>query len=148
MECKKALEEALGDVSKAEHILKDRGIAKVERKADRETREGVVDAYIHSGSRIGAMVEVNCETDFVSRLPEFKELAHNLAMQVVAMSPTYVARSDMPEDVQGNPEEVCLLEQPYIKDDGKVVQDLVTEMAARIGENVRVRRIARFALGE
>ena len=148
MECKKALQEALGDISRAEQVLKDRGIAMVERKADRETREGVIEAYIHSGSRIGAMVEVNCETDFVSRLPEFKELAHHLTMQVAAMAPEYVDRSEMPEDDPGNPEEVCLLQQPYIKDDAKVVQELVTELAARVGENIRVRRFARFALGE
>ena len=148
MECKKALEEAEGDVSKAEQILRDRGIVKVESKAGRETREGVVDAYIHSGSRIGAMVEVNCETDFVSRTPEFKELAHHLTMQVAAMAPEYVDRSEVPEDDPRNPEETCLLQQPFIKDPTKVVHDLVTDLAARMGENIRVRKIARFALGE
>lgn len=148
MACKKALQEAQGDISRAEQALKDRGIAMVERKAGVETREGVVEAYIHSGSRIGAMVEVNCETDFVSRTPEFKELAHHLTMQVAAMKPQCIDRSELPEDDPRNPEEVCLLQQPFIKDPTKVVQDLVTELAARVGENIRVRRFARFALGE
>lgn len=148
MECKKALEEAESDISKAQQILRDKGIAQAERKAGRETREGVVDAYIHSGSRIGAMVELNCETDFVSRTPEFKELAHHLTMQVAAMAPEYIDRSEVPEDDLRNPEEICLLQQPFIKDPTKVVQDLVTELAARVGENIRVRRIVRFALGE
>ena len=148
MECRNALQEAEGDLSKAQQILKDKGIARAESKASRETREGVVEAYIHSGSRIGALVEVNCETDFVSRIPEFKELAHHLTMQVAAMAPEYVDRAEMPEDDPRNPEEVCLLQQPFIKDPSIVVQDLVTELAARVGENVRVRRFARFALGE
>lgn len=148
MDCKKALQEAQGDISRAEQVLKDRGIAMVERKASRETREGVVEAYIHSGSRLGAMVEVNCETDFVSRTPEFKELAHHLTMQVAAMAPQYIDRSELSEDDPRNPEEVCLLQQPFIKDSTKVVQDLVTELAARVGENIRVRRFVRFALGE
>ena len=148
MECKKALQEVLGDIPRAEQVLRDKGIARAERKAGRETREGVVEAYIHSGSRIGAMVEVNCETDFVSRIPEFKDLAHHLTMQVAAMAPEYVDRSEMPEGDLRNPEEVCLLQQLFIKDPTKVVQDLVTELAARVGENVRVRRFVRFALGE
>jgi len=148
MNCKKALQEALGDISKAEQILKEKGIAKVESKASRETREGVVEAYIHSGGRVGAMVELSCETDFVSRLPEFKELAHHLTMQVAAMAPYYVDRSEISEDDQRHPEDICLLQQSFIKDDTKVVQDLITEMAARVGENIRVRKFARFALGE
>ena len=148
MECKSALQEAQGDFSKAEQILKDKGIARLESKAGRETREGVVEAYIHSGSRIGAMVELNCETDFVSRTADFKELAHLLTMQVAAMTPAYVDHGEMPEDDPRDPEEVCLLQQPYIKDPSRVVQELVTDLAARVGENVRVRRFARFALGE
>ncbi|MBI4201004.1 MAG: elongation factor Ts [Chloroflexi bacterium] len=148
MDCKKALEEAGGDISKAELILKAKGAASVARKAGSVTREGVIDSYIHSGSRIGAMVELNCETDFVARTSEFRELAHQLSLQVAAMNPLYIDRSDMPSEDARDPEEVCLLQQPYIKDPTKVVQELITELAARVGENVRVRRFERFALGE
>ncbi len=148
MDCKKALQEAEGDLPKAQQILRAKGIAKAADKVGRETREGLVEAYIHSGSRIGALVEVNCETDFVSRLPEFRELAHQLAMQVVAMTPQYVDRSQMPAEDSRDPEEVCLLQQPYIKDDARVIQDLVTDLSVRVGEHLLVRRFARFALGE
>ena len=148
MECKNALQEAQSDIAKAEQILKDKGVARLERKAGRETREGLVEAYVHSGSRIGALVELNCETDFVSRTEDFKELAHLLTMQVVAMAPVYIDRGEMPEDDPRDPEAVCLLQQPYIKDPSRVVQDLVTDLAARVGENVRIRKFVRFALGE
>ncbi len=148
MDCKKALQEAEGNLPKAQQILRAKGIAKAADKVGRETREGLVEAYIHSGSRIGALVEVNCETDFVSRLPEFKELAHQLAMQVVAMTPQYVDRSQMPVEDSRDPDEVCLLQQPYIKDNARVIQDLVTDLSARVGEHILVRRFARFALGE
>ena len=148
MDCKRALQEAQGDFSKAEDILRKKGVAKAAGTAGRETREGMIEAYIHSGSRIAALVELNCETDFVSRLPEFKQLAHQLAMQVVAMAPHYLDRAELPNGDPRNPEEVCLLQQPYIKDDAKVIQDLVTDLSARVGENIRVRRFIRFALGE
>ena len=147
MDCKKALEEAQGDLSKAEQVLRASGIAKAASKADREAREGIVEVYVHSGGRIGAMVELNCESDFVSRLPEFKDLAHQLALQVVGMSPDYVDSSDIDEDDKRDPEQVCLLLQPFIKDDSKVIKELVTDLAARVGENVVVRRFARFELG-
>ena len=147
MDCKKALEEAQGDLSKAEQVLRASGIAKAASKADREAREGIVEVYVHSGGRIGAMVELNCESDFVSRLPEFKDLAHQLALQVVGMSPEYVDSSDIDGDDKRDPEQVCLLLQPFIKDDSKVIQELVTDLAARVGENVVVRRFARFELG-
>ncbi|MBI4339099.1 MAG: elongation factor Ts [Chloroflexi bacterium] len=148
MDCKRALETAEGDVEKAEQILRDRGIALAEKKASRTTNQGLVEAYIHSGGRIGAIVELNCETDFVSRTPEFKELAHNLAMQVAAMKPKFLDRSEVPAPSEENPEQVCLLQQPFIKEPGKTIQDLVTELTARIGENIRVKRFARFELGE
>ena len=148
MDCKKALEDAKGDMATAEQTLKQKGIAKVASKAGRVVKEGVVEAYIHSGSRIGAIVEVNCETDFVGRLPEFRELAHNLSMQVAAMAPFYVDQANMPPEDGRNPEEVCLMQQPFIRDNSKSIKDLVTELAARVGENVRVTRFARFALGE
>ena len=148
MDCKRALEQADGGLDEALSILREKGAATVAKKASRATKEGLVESYIHSGGRIGAMVELSCETDFVSRTPEFRELAHNLAMQVAAMSPQYLDQSEQPEGTDGNQEVLCLLQQPFIKDDGKVVQELITELAARVGENVRVRRFARFQLGE
>ena len=148
MDCKTALEESGGDMKKAEEVLMERGIASAKSKASRETNQGLVDSYIHSGGRIGAIVEANCETDFVARTDDFKELAHNLAMQVAAMSPKYVDSSEMPEGEAENPEEVCLLQQPFIKDPSRTVQDLVNEAVGKLGENVRVRRFTRFSLGE
>jgi elongation factor Ts len=148
MDCKTALEESGGDMGKAEEILKEKGIASARNKSSRETNQGLVESYIHSGGRIGALVEANCETDFVARTGDFKELAHSLAMQVAAMAPKYVDRSEMPEGDDENPEEVCLLQQPFIKDPSKSVQDLVDETVGKLGENVRVRRFERFSLGE
>lgn len=148
MDCKKALEEAQGDLEKAKEILRDKGMATAARKASRVTNEGLVEAYIHSGGRVGALVEVNCETDFVARTQEFRQLAHDLAMQVAAMSPLYLDSQDMPEAEERDPQEVCLLQQAFIKDPAKTVQDLINEVVARVGENIRVRRFARFALGE
>ena len=148
MDCKRALEQVNGDLSKAESILREEGIASAAKKASRATNQGLIESYIHSGSRIGAMVEVNCETDFVARTPDFGELAHDLAMQVASMSPQYVDTGDIPEGEEANPEESCLMQQPFIRDPGKSVQDLVNEAVGRLGENVRVRRFARFALGE
>lgn len=148
MDCKRALEEAQGDMKKASQAIMAAGIAKAEKKSDREASEGVVESYIHSGSRIGSLVELNCETDFVSRLPEFKKLAHDLTMQIAAMAPKYVDKSEIPDGDDSDPEVVCLMQQSFIKDDSKVMQELVTELAARVGENVRVKRFARFALGD
>jgi elongation factor Ts len=133
MDSKRALEETKGDFEKAKALLKERGLAKAQKKSDREAKEGVVEAYIHAGGRIGAMVELSSETDFVARNPEFRELAKELAMQVAAMDP-----KDVDE----------LLEQAYIRDMSKTVRELVTGLAATTGENVRVRRFTRFQLGE
>ena len=148
MDCKRALEQSDGDIVKAEEVLREQGIASAARLASRATNQGLVESYIHSGGRIGAMVEVNCETDFVARTPEFRDLAHNLAMQVAAMSPRYVDSADIPEGQESNAEEDCLMQQPFIRDPTKSVQDLVGESVGRLGENVRVRRFARFSLGE
>ena len=148
MDCKRALQQTNGDLQKAEELLREQGIAKAAKKASRATNQGAVESYIHSGGRIGAMVEVNCETDFVARTPEFKDLAHDLAMQVAAMSPLYVDSSDIPEGDQVDPQVACLMQQPYIKDPTRAVRDLVTEAVAKLGENVRVRRFSRFSLGE
>lgn len=149
MDCKRALEEAKGDLEGAEALLRDKGLADAAKRVGRETREGLVEAYIHAGGRLGALVEVDCETDFVARTAEMKELAHALAMQVAAMpSTSYVDRSEMPEDETRSPEEICLVDQSYIRDPSRTVADVIQEMVAKVGENVRVRRFARFALGE
>ena len=148
MDSKRALEDASGDMEQAEAALRNKGMAKAASKSDRATAEGIVESYIHAGGRIGAMVEINCETDFVARTGEFKELAHSLAMQVAAMAPTYLDETDMPADEVRKPEEVCLLHQAFIRDPSKTVNDLVLDVRARVGENVRVARFARFGLGE
>jgi elongation factor Ts len=149
MDCKRALEEADGDLKRAEEFLRQKGIASAAGKAGRETRQGLVESYIHTGGRVGALVEVDCETDFVARTSDIKDLAHELAMQVAAMpSTSYVDRSEADDDESRPLEEVCLLEQSYIRDPSRTVQELVVEVAAKVGENVKVKRFARFALGE
>jgi len=178
MDCKKALQECQGDLEKAVEALRKKGLATAVKKASRATNEGVIHSYIHMGGKIGVLIEVNCETDFVARTDEFKELAHNLAMQVAASSPLYVSKEDVPEDAlekerrlyreqaleQGKPEkvidrivegklnkfyqEVCLLEQPFIREPEKTVSQLITEHIAKLGENIRVKRFVRFQLGE
>ena len=148
MDCKRALEAADGDVARAQDILRQEGIASAAKKSSRATNDGVVESYIHSGGRIGVLVEVNCETDFVARTPEFRELAHNLAMQVAAMDPLHIDQSDLPEGVEVNPQEACLLQQAFIRDPSKTIDDLLKESVGKLGENIRVRRFTRFALGE
>ena len=149
MDCKHALEDASGDAETAQRLLRDKGLANAAKRAGRETREGLVEAYIHTGGRLGALVEVNCETDFVARTGDLKELAHDLAMQVAAMPATsYVDRSEVTEEETRPAEEVCLLEQPYIKDPSRAVRDIVQDAMAKLGENIKVRRFARFGLGE
>lgn len=148
MDSKRALEEAGGDLKKAEDILRQQGIASAAKKANRETNQGLVESYIHSGGRIGAIVEVNCETDFVARTDDFRDLAHNLAMQIAAMSPSYVDAEQAPEGADVDEAQDCLLQQPFIRDPSKTVQDLVNETVGKLGENVRVRRFTRFSLGE
>jgi len=158
MDCKRALEEAAGDLEKARDILRQKGLAAAAQRAGREAKEGVVEAYIHSGGRIGALVEVSSETDFVARSPEFRELARNIAMQVAAMSPVVVSEEELSAEARtellkehGDEKKAMdaavLLRQPYIRDSSKTVADLVTALAASTGENVRIRRFARFQLG-
>ena len=132
-DCRKALEEAKGDEKGAEELLRSWGIDKAASKADREAGQGLVETYIHSGGRVGAMVEINCETDFVARTDEFKVLAHEIAMQVSAMDP---------KDVKE------LLEQEYIRDASKKIGDLVKEAIAKLGENIVIKRFMRFELGQ
>jgi elongation factor Ts len=148
MECRNALAEAGGDFARAEAILKEKGLAKAEKKAGRTTAQGIIDAYIHAGGRVGAMVELNTETDFVARTAEFRILAHELAMQVAALSPKYIGDGDVPAGVEVNPKEDCLLQQPYIRDPDKTIEDIIKETIAKVGENIRVKRFVKFVLGE
>ena len=148
MACRQALVEAQGDIDKAVEILKQQGLLLAKEKASREATDGLVEAYIHIGGRIGAMVEVNCETDFVARTAEFKELAHELAMQVTAICPQVISQEEAPEMSAEEQKAACLLLQPYIKDPAKTVQDIIDEVIARVGENIKISRFARFELGE
>ena len=178
MDCKEALTKAEGDMEKAISYLREKGKVKAAQKAGRETRDGMVGAYIHPGSRLGVLVEINCETDFVAKTEEFKTLVKELAMQIAASNPLVIRREDLPQGtvekekeiyrnqalnegkkeeiiervVKGRMEkfyrEVCLLEQPYIKDEEKRVQDLLDESIAKLGENITISRFARFKLGE
>jgi len=176
LDCKKALEEASGDIEKAVEILRKKGAAIAEKKAGRVTKEGLIVAYVHFNGRIGVLLEMNCETDFVARTDEFKELAYNLAKQVAAMKPRYVKKEDVPEEViekereiyraqiKDKPEhvierivegklekffeQVCLYEQTYIFDESKKVKDLINELIAKTGENIRVSRFTRYEVGE
>lgn len=149
MDCKNALEEANGNLEKAADILARKGTANAAKKASRATGEGVIESYIHSGGRIGVLLEINCETDFVARTDDFKTLAHDVAMQVAAMSPTFVNSEDAPEgDDDDVPQEAILMQQPFIKDPSKTIRDLVNESIGKLGENIKVRRFTRFSLGE
>ncbi len=158
MECKRALEQVEGDIARAVDLLKQQGLAKADKKTGRAASQGLIEPYIHGAGRIGSIVEVNCETDFVARTPEFRELAHDLAMQVAATSPAYVSIEDVPEDSwadlaneHGDRDKaaaaVVLLEQPFIKDPKLTIRDLVREQIGKLGENIVVRRFARFEVG-
>jgi elongation factor Ts len=172
VDCRNALQQAGGDLEKAVEILRAKGLATAENKAARTAGEGLVETYIHTGGKLGAMVEVNCETDFVARTDEFKRLARDVAMQVAAAAPRYVSREEIPAeaveeqrtrlavDLAGKPAaalegrlekwygEVVLLDQPFIKDEARRIRDVITEAVARIGENIQVRRFARFKIGD
>ena len=148
MECRSALIEAEGNKAKALEILQRNGLLKAEKKSGRTAQEGLVYAYIHGAGRIGAMVEVNCETDFVARTPDFQELVKNIAMQVAAMDPKYLSKESCPDDEEIDFENACLLLQPYIKDPSKTVQDLVTEVISKTGENIVIGRFVRYELGQ
>ncbi len=172
MDCRKALEDANGDLDLASELIKAKGLAAAAKRADRAASEGVVEAYIHPGNRLGALVELNCETDFVARTDAFKALARELAMQVAAASPRYLSKDDVSAEALAEQRavfkadqpaatdadldrrlaqwvsEVALLDQPYIRDAGKKVGEMITDTIARTGENIRVRRFSRFKLGE
>lgn len=178
MDCKKALMENDGNMDKAIEYLREKGLAAAAKKASRIAAEGIVEAYIHGGGRIGVLVEVNCETDFVAKTPEFRELVKEIALQIAAAKPEYVSREQVPAEVinkekeifkaqalnEGKPEkiidkmvegriekyykELCLLEQPYIRDQDITVNQLIIEKITKIGENIQVRRFVRFEMGE
>jgi elongation factor Ts len=147
MDCRNALMACGGDMGKALESLKEKGLLKAQKKSERSTSQGLVESYIHTAGRIGAMIEVNCETDFVARTDEFKSLAHCLAMQVAALAPRYIDEKEVKEGEDIDPKEVCLLAQPYIKDPTMTVKDIITETIAKVGENIRVGRFIRYELG-
>ena len=147
MDCRNALLEAEGDREKALKIIEQKNLIRVQKKIERTASQGVVEAYIHTAGRIGAMLELNCESDFVARTAEFKELAHNLAMQIAAQDPQFISGGEVPEGTDIEPEADCLLLQPYIRDPDKTIQDIITETIAKVGENIKVSRFARFELG-
>lgn len=151
IECKNALEEVAGNVDAAIAVLRKKGIAKgmalAERRGTAGLTQGLVECYVHGGGRIAAMVEVNCATDFVARTDVFKTLTHDLAMQVAAMAPQFVGHEDVPPGFDGNLKEAALLEQPFIRDQARQVKELVAEAVGKLGENIRIRRFARFELG-
>ena len=147
MDCRNALLVSEGDAEKALQVLKNKGFLKARKKAGRTTNQGLIEAYIHIGGRVGTLVEVNCETDFVARTDEFKELAHCLAMQITAMSPQFISEEEIPEGSGVEPQTACLLLQPYIKDPTKTVQDIIVETIAKVGENIKVSRFIKFELG-
>lgn len=153
IECKKALEEANGDLKFAIEILRKRGIQLVASKADRVTRQGKIESYIHSQGKIGVLVEINCETDFVAKNEEFARFAKDIAMQIAAMSPKYIKREEVPQDVKdkedaGFYKQVCLLEQLFIKDESLTIGDYLASIIAKTGENIIIRRFTRYQLGE
>lgn len=147
LDCKNALLEAEGDIEKAVEALKHRGFAIAERKMERVAKEGVIEAYIHHNGKIGALLELNCETDFVAHTDEFKQLAYDLAMQVAATSPQFITAEEMPADVELDSQEVCLFLQPFIKEPSRTVGEIIADTIAKVGENIKVRRFARFELG-
>jgi elongation factor Ts len=149
MDCKRALEEAGGDIDKAVAILREKGVARAEKRSDRATGQGLVESYIHAGGRIGVLVEVNCETDFVARTDDFKTLAHDIAMQVAGIPTTLVINEEeLPPDAEGTVEETVLMKQPFIRDGSRTIESLVKDAIAKTGENIQIRRFARYELGQ
>jgi elongation factor Ts len=146
-DCKDALIKTQGDIDAAVEELKQLGRIIAEKKGGRSAREGIVEAYIHHSKHVGVLLELNCETDFVARTDDFKQMAHDLAMQVAAMSPKFITVDDIPEDEMLDPKQVCLMEQPFIKEPDKTVNELITEAIAKVGENIRIGRFSRFELG-
>tara|TARA_Y100000817_G_scaffold288079_1_gene257069 strand:+ start:1018 stop:1515 length:498 start_codon:yes stop_codon:yes gene_type:complete len=146
MDCRNALVECDGNIDKAENLLLEKGIASASKKTGRDTNQGIIETYIHSGGRVASIVEMNCETDFVARTDEFKSLCHDIAMQIAAMSPKAVSPEITPELKLKKDE--FLINQPFIKDPSKTIQDLINEHVGKLGENIKIRRFERFSLGE
>src|SRR5213596_2828450 len=146
LDCKNALQEAEGDLEKAKDVLRQRGFEAAAKRAERSTAEGVVHSYIHHNRRLGALVEINCESDFVARTDDFQRLAQQIALQVAAANPLYISADEIGSDVEGDRKELCLLEQPFVRDESRTIHDLLSEVISKTGENVRVRRFARFEL--
>ena len=147
LDCKNALQEANGDTERAIKILKSRGLAIVEKKKGNIATEGVIEAYIHHTKKIGVLLELNCETDFVSHTDEFKELARNLAMQIAAAAPQYIVPDEIPSGTELDPQTVCLVSQPFIKEPTMTVQQVIDEIIAKVGENIKLERFTRFEIG-
>jgi elongation factor Ts len=147
MDVKRALEAAEGNAERAKALLREQGLAAAAKRTEREARQGVVESYIHGGGRIGVLVEVNCETDFVANTDAFRALAKNVAMQVAAMNPAVVSVEQRQPGLEGSDADVVLMAQPFIRDPKLTIQDLVNEAIAKTGENVRIARFARFELG-
>jgi elongation factor Ts len=147
LDCKKALDETNGDFDKAVALLREKGFAAAAKRAERDTAEGTVEVYMHHNKRLGALVELNCETDFVARTDDFKTLAQQIALQVAGANPLYISKDEIPSGSEDNPKEVVLLEQAFIQDESKTVEQLIKETIAKTGENIRVKRFARFELG-
>jgi elongation factor Ts len=148
MECRNALVETEGDMQKALELLKQQSLYKAEKKRTRSAYQGLIETYIHTGGRIGAMVELNCESDFVARTDEFKELAHDLAMQIAAQDPQFISGEQIPEGTDIEPAVACLLLQSFIKNPEQTIQDIITETIAKVGENIKITRFARFEIGQ
>jgi elongation factor Ts len=149
MDCKRALDESGGDFDKAVKYLREKGIAGADKKSGRETSQGLCDSYIHAGGRIGVLIEVNCETDFVARTDGFRQLVHDLALQIAGSPDTLaITEEDLPKDAEGNPEQTVLMKQPFIKDGARTIEQIVKEAIATTGENIRVRRFTRYELGQ
>ncbi len=147
MDCRNALITTDGNIEQATEILKEKGLARAAKRAERVTAQGTIETYVHQGGHLGVMVEINCESDFVARTDVFKELAHNLALQVAGANPLCVNKEDLVNNTDLTPEEACLLLQPFIKDPSKTVQDIINEAIAKTGENIKIKRFCRFALG-
>lgn len=147
MEAKRALEEAAGDMKKAVDIIRERGIAAAAKRSERETSQGVVESYIHAGGRIGVLVEVSCETDFVANTADFRQLARDVAMQIAAMNPAVINVEDRTPELEGTDAEVVLVAQPFIRDSSRTIGELVRDTVAKTGENVRIKRFVRYELG-
>jgi len=148
MQCRKALMESDGDTAKALEILKQQSLFKAAKRAERPAAEGLIEAYIHTAGRVGAMVELNCETDFVARTDEFKQLAHHMAMQVAAMNPKFITEEEYKPETEEEPQNACLMLQADIKQPDKTIKEIITETIARTGENIKIGRFIRFELGE